>query len=57
MYAAAAWYPIRSDYGVGVNNIILLSDLKDPSKGYLVNDAIIFEAEMVKVSVTNIVSV
>ncbi|KAL0746723.1 hypothetical protein Bca101_028725 [Brassica carinata] len=53
----AAWYPIRSDYGVGVNNIILLSDLKDPSKGYLVNDAIIFEAEMVKVSVTNIVSV
>ncbi|KAL0642862.1 hypothetical protein Bca4012_041152 [Brassica carinata] len=54
---SAAWYPIRSDYGVGVNNIILLSDLKDPSKGYLVNDAIIFEAEMVKVSVTNIVSV
>ncbi|AED93542.1 TRAF-like family protein [Arabidopsis thaliana] len=54
---SAAWYPIRSDYGVGVNNIILMSELKDASKGYMVNDAIIFEAEMVKVSVTNIVSV
>ena len=32
-------------------------DLKDTSKGYLVNDAIIFEAEIVKVSVTNIVPV
>ncbi|CAN7004155.1 unnamed protein product, partial [Brassica oleracea var. botrytis] len=51
---SAAWYPIRSGYGVGVNNIILLADLNDASKGYLVNDAIIFEAEMVKVSVTNI---
>ncbi|KAH0851017.1 hypothetical protein HID58_095084, partial [Brassica napus] len=56
MGSAAAWYPIRSGYGVGVNNIILLADLNDASKGYLVNDAIIFEAEMVKVSVTNIVS-
>ncbi|KAF2553074.1 hypothetical protein F2Q68_00036690 [Brassica cretica] len=54
---SAAWYPIRSDYGVGVNNIILMKDLKDTSKGYLVNDAIVFEAEMVKVSVTNIVPV
>ncbi|CAF2144479.1 uncharacterized protein LOC103854708 [Brassica rapa] len=54
---SAAWYPIRSGYGVGVNNIILLADLNDASKGYLVNDAIIFEAEMVKVTVTNIVSV
>ncbi|KAF8080967.1 hypothetical protein N665_0911s0002 [Sinapis alba] len=54
---SAAWYPIRSDYGVGVNNIILMKDLKDLSKGYLVNDAIVFEAEMVKVSVTNIVPV
>ncbi|CAA7017209.1 unnamed protein product [Microthlaspi erraticum] len=53
---SAAWYPIRSGYGVGVNNIILFTDLKDASKGYLVNDTIIFEAEMVKVSVTNIVS-
>ncbi|EOA21085.1 hypothetical protein CARUB_v10001423mg [Capsella rubella] len=53
---SAAWYPTRSGYGVGVNNIILLADLKDPSKGFMVNDAIIFEAEMVKVSVTNIVS-
>ncbi|KAL0792410.1 hypothetical protein Bca101_063787 [Brassica carinata] len=53
---AAAWYPIRSGYGVGVNNIILFTDLKDASKGYLVNDAIIVEAEMVKVSVTNIIS-
>uniref|UniRef100_A0A1J3J4D7 Ubiquitin carboxyl-terminal hydrolase 12 n=1 Tax=Noccaea caerulescens TaxID=107243 RepID=A0A1J3J4D7_NOCCA len=53
---SAAWYPIRSGYGVGVDNIILLKDLNDASKGYLVNDAIIFEAEMVKVSVTNIVS-
>ncbi|CAN7125516.1 unnamed protein product, partial [Brassica rapa subsp. narinosa] len=52
-----SWYPIRSGYGVGVNNIILLADLNDASKGYLVNDAIIFEAEMVKVTVTNIVSV
>jgi hypothetical protein len=34
-----------------------MSELKDASKGYMVNDAIIFEAEMVKVSVTNIVSV
>ncbi|CAN6906874.1 unnamed protein product [Brassica oleracea] len=33
---SAAWYPVRSDYG-------------------LVNDAIVFEAEIVKVSVTNIV--
>lgn len=56
MNAAAAWYPIRSGYGVGVNNIIQFTDLKDASKGYLVNDAIIFEAEMVKVSVTNIIS-
>ncbi|CAF1920974.1 unnamed protein product [Brassica napus] len=54
---SAAWYPIRSDYGVGVNSIISLADLHDASKGYLVNDAIIFEAEMVKVTVTNIVSV
>ncbi|KAG5386918.1 hypothetical protein IGI04_038388 [Brassica rapa subsp. trilocularis] len=54
---SAAWYPIRSDYGVGVNNIIMMKDLKDTSKGYLVNDAIIFEAEIVKVSVTNIVPV
>ncbi|ESQ32159.1 hypothetical protein EUTSA_v10004500mg [Eutrema salsugineum] len=54
---SAAWYPIRRDYGVGVNNIILFKDLNDASKGYLVNDAIIFEAEMVKVSVTNIVPV
>ncbi|KAL1212724.1 Ubiquitin C-terminal hydrolase 12 [Cardamine amara subsp. amara] len=53
---SAAWYPIRSGYGVGVNNIILFTELNDASKGYLVNDAIIFEAEMVKVSVTNIVS-
>ncbi|ANM68476.1 TRAF-like family protein [Arabidopsis thaliana] len=53
---SAAWYPIGSGYGVGVNNIILLADLNDASKGYLVNDAIIFEAEMVKVSITNIVS-
>ncbi|KAF3570580.1 hypothetical protein F2Q69_00063023 [Brassica cretica] len=52
---SAAWYPVRSDYGVGVNNIILMKDLKDTSKGYLVNDAIVFEAEIVKVSVTNIV--
>ncbi|CAA0404943.1 unnamed protein product [Arabidopsis thaliana] len=52
----AAWYPIGSGYGVGVNNIILLADLNDASQGYLVNDAIIFEAEMVKVSITNIVS-
>ncbi|KAG5412050.1 hypothetical protein IGI04_008369 [Brassica rapa subsp. trilocularis] len=54
---SAAWYPIRSGYGVGVNSIISLADLHDASKGYLVNDAIIFEAEMVKVTVTNIVSV
>ncbi|CAH2044468.1 unnamed protein product [Thlaspi arvense] len=54
---SAAWYPIRSGYGVGVNNIILFSELRDASKGYLVNDAIVFEAQMVKVSVTNIVSV
>uniref|UniRef100_A0A0D3AXH7 MATH domain-containing protein n=1 Tax=Brassica oleracea var. oleracea TaxID=109376 RepID=A0A0D3AXH7_BRAOL len=54
---SAAWYPIRSDYGVGVNSIISLADLHYASKGYLVNDAIIFEAEMVKVTVTNIVSV
>jgi len=55
-FAAAAWYPIGSGYGVGVNNIILLADLNDASQGYLVNNAIIFEAAMVKVSVTNIVS-
>ncbi|CAN8255848.1 unnamed protein product [Cochlearia groenlandica] len=53
---SAAWYPIRSGYGVGVNNIILFTELNDASKGYKVNDAIVFEAEMVKVSVTNIVS-
>ncbi|CAA7017210.1 unnamed protein product [Microthlaspi erraticum] len=53
---AAAWYPIRSGFNVGVNNIILLKDLNNATKGYLVNDAIIFEAEVVKVSVTNIVS-
>lgn len=50
--AAAAWYPIQPGYGVGVNNIILLKDLRD---GYLVNDSIVFEAEIVMVSVTNIV--
>ncbi|CAA7017211.1 unnamed protein product [Microthlaspi erraticum] len=49
---SAAWYPIRPDYGVGVNNIILVKDLQG---GYLVNDSIVFEAEMVMVSVTNIV--
>ncbi|CAL9222399.1 unnamed protein product [Arabidopsis halleri] len=54
---SAAWYPTRSDYGVGVNTIISLAEFNDASKGYMVNDAIIFEAEMVKVSVTNIVSV
>ncbi|VYS52005.1 unnamed protein product [Arabidopsis thaliana] len=52
---SAAWYPTRSDYGVGVNTIISLAEFNDASKGYSVNDSIIFEAEMVKVSVTNIV--
>ncbi|KAL1199562.1 Ubiquitin C-terminal hydrolase 12 [Cardamine amara subsp. amara] len=52
---SAAWYPIGRGYGVGVDNIISYSELKDPSNGYLVDDTIIFEAEMVKVSVTNIV--
>ncbi|CAA7029636.1 unnamed protein product [Microthlaspi erraticum] len=52
---ADTWYPIRSDYTIGVQNIISLAELNDASKGYLVNDAIIFEAEFVKVSVTNIV--
>jgi len=54
---SAAWYPIRSDYGVGVNTIISLAEFNDASKGYSVNDSIIFEAEMVKVSVTNIVPI
>ncbi|KAJ0247385.1 MATH/TRAF domain-containing protein [Hirschfeldia incana] len=54
---SAAWYPIRSGYGMGVSSIISLKDLNDASKGYLVNDSIIFEVEMVKVSVTNIVPV
>ncbi|KFK26414.1 hypothetical protein AALP_AA8G245400 [Arabis alpina] len=53
---SAAWYPIRTGYGVGVYTIITFAELNDASKGYLVNDAIIFEAEVVKVSVTNIVS-
>ncbi|CAH8382062.1 unnamed protein product [Eruca vesicaria subsp. sativa] len=48
--------PNRVERMPGVNNIILFTDLKDASKGYLVNDAIIFEAEMVKVSVTNVIS-
>jgi hypothetical protein len=51
-----AWCAIRSGYGIEGNSIILLEDLQNSSKGYLVNDAIIFEAELVKVSVTNIVS-
>ncbi|CAH8363163.1 unnamed protein product [Eruca vesicaria subsp. sativa] len=51
---SAAWYPIRPGYGVGVNNIILRKDLQ---AGYLVKDSIVFEAEMVMVSVTNIVPV
>ncbi|KAG7640477.1 MATH/TRAF domain [Arabidopsis suecica] len=54
---SAAWYPTRSDYGVGVNTIISLAEFNDASKGYSVNDSIIFEAEMVKVSVTNIVPI
>ncbi|CAL9222400.1 unnamed protein product, partial [Arabidopsis halleri] len=56
IYSAAS-YPIRSDYGVGVNTILSFAELNVASKGYLVNDTIIFEAEMVKVSVTKIVPV
>ncbi|XP_020878806.1 LOW QUALITY PROTEIN: uncharacterized protein LOC9308279 [Arabidopsis lyrata subsp. lyrata] len=50
------WYLVLSGYGLGVNTIPL-ADVKDASKGYLVNDAIIIEAEMLTVSVTNLVSV
>jgi hypothetical protein len=53
---SAAWYPPRIGLGMGTHEIISLTDLNDASKGYLVNDAIIFEAEIVKLSVTNIVS-
>ena len=52
--AAAAWYPVRPGHREGVSNIILRKDLQD---GYLVKDSIVFEAEMVTVSVTNIVPV
>lgn len=51
--AAAAWYPIRPGYKVGLN-IIYIRDLRG---GYLVNDSIVLEAEMVMVSVTNIVPI
>ncbi|CAA0357145.1 putative ubiquitinyl hydrolase 1 [Arabidopsis thaliana] len=54
---SAALYPIRNDYGVGVNTVLSLAELNDAVKEYLVNDSIIFEAEMVKVSVTNIVPI
>jgi len=57
VFAAAALYPIRNDYGVGVNTVLSLAELNDAVKEYLVNDSIIFEAEMVKVSVTNIVPI
>ncbi|KAG7551983.1 MATH/TRAF domain [Arabidopsis thaliana x Arabidopsis arenosa] len=50
------WYLVLSGYGLGVNTIPL-ADVKDASNGYLVNDAIIIEAEMLTVSVTNLVSV
>ncbi|XP_010536061.1 PREDICTED: uncharacterized protein LOC104811151 [Tarenaya hassleriana] len=52
---SAAWYPVRNGYGVGVHNIISFQDLYDKSKGYLVNDRIVLEAEMPMVSVSNIV--
>ncbi|XP_010536063.1 PREDICTED: uncharacterized protein LOC104811153 [Tarenaya hassleriana] len=52
---SAAWYPVHTGYGVGVNTIISIQELFDQSKGYLVNDRIVFEAEMTMVSVTNIV--
>ncbi|XP_010536064.1 PREDICTED: uncharacterized protein LOC104811154 [Tarenaya hassleriana] len=52
---SAAWYPVWTGYGVGVNTIISFQELFDQSKGYLVNDRIVFEAEMTMVSVTNIV--
>ncbi|KAL1212723.1 Ubiquitin C-terminal hydrolase 12 [Cardamine amara subsp. amara] len=48
---SAAWYPIKPGYGVGLD-IILRKDLRH---GYLVEDSIVFEAEMVMVSVTKIV--
>jgi hypothetical protein len=51
----AYWYLIPSGLGLGVNTIPL-SDVKDASKGYVVNDSIIIEVEMLTVSVTNIVS-
>jgi hypothetical protein len=54
-FAAAYWYLIPSGLGLGVNTIPL-SDVKDASKGYVVNDSIIIEVEMLTVSVTNIVS-
>ncbi|CAG7860129.1 unnamed protein product [Brassica rapa] len=50
---SAAWYPIRPGYKVGLN-IIYIRDLRG---GYLVNDSIVLEAEMVMVSVTNIVPI
>ncbi|XP_018455410.2 uncharacterized protein LOC108826531 isoform X3 [Raphanus sativus] len=52
--SSAAWYPIQPGHREGVSNIILRKDLQD---GYLVRDSIVFEAEMVRVSVTNIVPV
>ncbi|RID43665.1 hypothetical protein BRARA_I00512 [Brassica rapa] len=52
--SSAAWYPVRPGHREGVSNIILRKDLQD---GYLVKDSIVFEAEMVTVSVTNIVPV
>ncbi|XP_013660850.2 uncharacterized protein LOC106365884 isoform X1 [Brassica napus] len=52
--SSAAWYPIQPGHREGVSNIILRKDLQD---GYLVKDSIVFEAEMVRVSVTNIVPV
>ncbi|XP_010536062.1 PREDICTED: MATH domain and coiled-coil domain-containing protein At1g31390-like [Tarenaya hassleriana] len=50
-----SWYPVRTGYNVGVNTIISFQELFDQSKGYLVNDRIVFEVEMPMVSATNIV--
>ncbi|KAI8025773.1 hypothetical protein LOK49_LG02G03331 [Camellia lanceoleosa] len=39
------WF-IPSDIGYGYRDFLSLSDLNDTSKGFLVNDAVIVEAEI-----------
>ncbi|CAH8390392.1 unnamed protein product [Eruca vesicaria subsp. sativa] len=49
-------WPNAQEKGWGIDNLIPLADLKDPNKGYLVNDIIKFQVEILAFSRTKSIS-